>query len=174
MPLLNADPTCWFCLCWPFMTFLNYKYLLLLSWKTIYVDGTLCDKPEGVPFCSHCCVIQTRIRPLTRKLPACSARTSESTRGHAAVHVGSTVADLLVVAGGADAAGASPALLALRPAAGVRVDSGAATATTSVRVVCVGARWGRWDLWGRRRDPWGRRHELGTCDYLLWTSSDAC
>jgi hypothetical protein len=61
------------------MTFLNYKYLLLLSWKTIYVDGTLCDKPEGVPLCSHCCVIQTRIRPLTRKLPACSARTSEST-----------------------------------------------------------------------------------------------
>jgi hypothetical protein len=65
-------------------------------------------------------------------------------------------------------------LLALRPAAGVRVDSGAATTTTSVRVVCVGARWGRWDLWGRRRDPWGQRHELGTCDYLLWTSSDAC
>jgi hypothetical protein len=83
--------------------------------------------------------------------------------------VGSTVADLLIVAGGADAAGASPALLALRLAAGVRVDSGTATATatTSVRVVCVGARWGRWD-------PWGRRHELGTCDYLLWTSSDAC
>jgi hypothetical protein len=62
---------------------------------------------------------------------------------------------------------ASPALLALRPAAGVRVDSGAATTTTSIRVVCVGARWGRWDLWGRL-------HELGTCDYLLWTSSDAC
>jgi hypothetical protein len=50
----------------------------------------------------------------------------------------------------------------------------AATATTSVRVVCVGARWGRWDLWGRRWDPWGRCHELGTRDYLLWTSSDAC
>jgi hypothetical protein len=88
--------------------------------------------------------------------------------------VGSTVVDLLVVARGVDAVGASPALLALRLAAGVRVDLGAATATTSVRVVCVGARWGRWDLWGRRRDPWGRRHELGTCDYLLWTSSGAC
>jgi hypothetical protein len=67
--------------------------------------------------------------------------------------LGSTVVDLLIVAGGADAAGASPALLALRPAARVRVDSGAATATTSVRVVCVGARWGRRDLWGRRGTP---------------------
>jgi hypothetical protein len=65
---------------------------------------------------------------------------------HTAVHVGSTtIAGLLLVAGGADAAGASPALLSLRLAAGVRVDSATSTVTTIARVVCVGARWGRWD-----------------------------
>jgi hypothetical protein len=86
---------------------------------------------------------------------------------HATVHVGSsTVAGLLLV-GGTDAAGASPALLALRLIAGVRVDSAAATVTATARVVCVGARWGRWD-------PWERLHEIGTFDFLFWTSSDAC
>jgi hypothetical protein len=41
---------------------------------------------------------------------------------------------------GTDAAGASPALLALRLSVGVRVDSAAATVTATARVVCVGAR----------------------------------
>jgi hypothetical protein len=63
--------------------------------------------------------------------------------------------------------GASPTLLALRLAAGVRVDSAAATVTATTTVVCVGARLGRWD-------PWGRCHELGTFDFLFWTTSDAC
>jgi hypothetical protein len=64
------------------------------------------------------------------------------------------------VAGGIDAAGASPTLLALQLTARVRVDSAATTVTATAGVVCVGARWGRWD-------PWGRRHEVGTFDFLF-------
>ena len=47
--------------------------------EIVYVDGCIVGLTWGCAICSRCCVIQTRIRLQTPKLPACSARTSVST-----------------------------------------------------------------------------------------------
>jgi hypothetical protein len=58
--------------------FLNHQCFSFWA-ETIYVDGCIVWLTWGCATCSRCCVIQTRIRLQTLKLPACSARTSVST-----------------------------------------------------------------------------------------------
>ena len=61
------------------MLFLNHQFFFSFLAEIVYVDGCIVGLTWGCAICSRCCVIQTRIRLQTPKLPACSARTSVST-----------------------------------------------------------------------------------------------